>query len=140
MMLKVSTRGRYGLLAMVELACAYGGKPVQLTAIADKHGISRKYLHNLMTTLRGAGFVRSARGAHGGFLLAGDPSLVNLRDILLTLEGEVLEQGVSSDPGSVVDEVFAEVSNGLRDQLALLTLDKLATRARQRAGNLMFYI
>jgi Rrf2 family cysteine metabolism transcriptional repressor len=139
-MLKVSTRGRYGLIALVELACAHGSKPVQLTTIADKHGLSRKYLHNLMTTLRSAGLVRSTRGARGGFHLAGDPAALNLKDILLTLEGSGEGAPARAEPGTVVDEVLAELDRDLHQQLAGWTLDRLAARARQRAGQLMFYI
>ena len=139
-MLRLSTRGRYGLIALVELACAHGGKPVQLTAIADKHGLSRKYLHNLMTTLRSAGLVRSTRGARGGFQLGNDPAELNLKDILLILEGRAEDTKANADRDTVVDEVLEEVDHALHEQLQAWTLDRLATRARQRAGHLMFYI
>ncbi len=141
-MLKVSTRGRYGLLAMIELACGYGGRPVQLTFIAEKHSISRKYLHNLMTMLRGAGLVRSERGAQGGFLLNRAPAEVTLKDVLYTLEGETgaAFTGNHGPDATIVDEVIGEIGLSLQKVLESVTLEQLAARSRQKSGQLMYYI
>ena len=68
--MKLSTRTRYGMRAIIELAQHEGKKPLQLKAIADRQDISVKYLEQLMSTLRSAGFVRSVRGSKGGYILA----------------------------------------------------------------------
>jgi Rrf2 family cysteine metabolism transcriptional repressor len=85
--MKMSTRGRYGLRAMLELARCYGDAPVLMGTLAEREEISRKYLHTLLTGLRSAGLVNSIRGARGGFVLARHPSEIKLSEILHSLEG-----------------------------------------------------
>ena len=68
--MKISTKGRYGVTAMYELALHYGDGPISLKSIALKQGISEHYLEQLICTLRNNGFVKSVRGAQGGYMLA----------------------------------------------------------------------
>lgn len=88
-MMKISTKGEYGLRAMVDLANHYGEGPVLLKDIAERQDISKKYLDHLVSTLRTAGLVRSIRGARGGYLLARQPKEIKLIEIIQTLEGSV---------------------------------------------------
>ena len=88
-MLKISTKGRYGLRAMIELAQAPSGTPVLMADIARAQGLSRKYLHALLVTLRNAGLVYSVRGAGGGYVLARPPEAIRTREVLEALEGEL---------------------------------------------------
>ena len=85
--MKVSTRGRYGLRAMLELAEHFGGSPVMMNTLAERQRLSRKYLHTLLTSLKAAGLVRSIRGPGGGFVLARLPGRITLSEILLAVEG-----------------------------------------------------
>jgi Rrf2 family protein len=88
-MLKLSTKGRYGLRAMIELAHAFDSEPLRMGDIAKRQNFSRKYLHALLTSLKEAGLVKSARGARGGYMLAKDPSEIPVSDIFRALEGEL---------------------------------------------------
>jgi len=88
-MLKLSTKGRYGLRAMIELANNHGQKTLMMSTIAERQEISRKYLHALLTSLKDAGLVRAVRGARGGFLLAKEPSQIKISDIFEALEGRL---------------------------------------------------
>ncbi len=85
--MRLSTKGRYGLKAMFDLAMNYGDKPVSLTTIAARQGVSVNYLEQLISPLRKAGFVRSVRGAQGGYLLNVKPDEITVKDVLETLEG-----------------------------------------------------
>jgi len=85
--MQVSTRGRYGLRAMFELARGFGQAPVLMSTVAERQGLSRKYLHTLLTALKSAGLVRSVRGAGGGFVLARPPAEIKLSEVLRALEG-----------------------------------------------------
>lgn len=85
--MKLSTRGRYGLKAMFELALFYGEGPISLTSIAEKQAISVNYLEQLITPLRKAVLVTSVRGAQGGYMLSRSPSEITVGEILTTLEG-----------------------------------------------------
>ena len=67
--LKISTKGRYGLTVMIELARKYGDGPISLKSIAEDKDLSAHYLEQLAAPLRNAGLIRSIRGAYGGYIL-----------------------------------------------------------------------
>lgn len=79
--MRMSTKGRYGLRAVLQIA-SEDGEPVSVRAIAQREGLSDRYLEQLMRRLRTAGIVTSARGARGGYLLARSASEVTVADVL----------------------------------------------------------
>ncbi len=86
--MKFSTRARYGLRAMLELAMNYKTcKPLPLFLIAQRQGVSEGYLEQMMTYLRKGGLIRSVRGAQGGYLLARAPAKITVGEIVRRLEG-----------------------------------------------------
>lgn len=87
--MKLSTKGRYGLKAMFDLALNYGEGPIALNNIAERQNISVHYLEQLIATLRKAGLVKSVRGAQGGYMLADKPDNITVGDILRILEGPI---------------------------------------------------
>lgn len=87
--MKLSSRTRYGMRAMLELALEFGNKPLQIKMIADREDISNKYLEQLIAMLKSSGLVRSIRGPRGGYMLAKPPSEILLKDIFTTLEGPI---------------------------------------------------
>jgi Rrf2 family protein len=88
--MRISTRGEYGLLALVELAMSARQGPVQAQQIARKQGIPKQYLDQLMLALRKAGFVESVRGRQGGYALARSPKEITLLDVVSAMEGPVV--------------------------------------------------
>lgn len=87
--MKLSTKGRYGVKAMFELALNYGNEPISIKAIAEKQSISEYYLEQLFGTLRKAGLITSSRGAMGGYVLSKSPAEISAADILNVLEGPI---------------------------------------------------
>ena len=87
--MKVSTRTRYSVRAALELALHYKQGPVQLRVIAERQEISVKYLEQLMAALMSGGFVRSIRGARGGYVLGREPSQIRLSELFHCMEGQV---------------------------------------------------
>ena len=87
--MKVSTKSRYGLAAMVDIAEHFGKGPVALRSVAERQQVSEHYLEQLMSPLRNAGFVRSVRGAQGGYVLAKDPTTITVGDIVRAMEGPI---------------------------------------------------
>lgn len=87
--MKLSTRGRYGLKAMYQLALQYGEGPISLNSIAEEQGLSESYLEQLFSTLRKEGLLKSVRGAQGGYMLAKDPKDITVGNILRILEGDM---------------------------------------------------
>ena len=89
--MKLSTKGRYGARLMQDLAVHYGNGngPVLLKDIAERQGISEKYLGHLIAPLKAAGLINSTRGAHGGYMLAKGPSGITLKEVIQALEGSL---------------------------------------------------
>ncbi|MDD3400072.1 MAG: Rrf2 family transcriptional regulator [Eubacteriales bacterium] len=95
-----STRARYGLKAVVDLANEYGNGPQPLSALAKKQGISESYLEQLLRTLRQAHIVDAIRGINGGYVLAREPVSISVESVLEVLEGSTaVADCVSSDGG-----------------------------------------
>src|SRR5699024_11022769 len=87
--MRLSTRGRYGLKAMYQLAMHYGEGPIHLKQIADKENLSENYLEQLVSQLRREGLLNSVRGAQGGYMLAMPPKDITVGNILRILEGNL---------------------------------------------------
>ncbi|MBI5555413.1 MAG: Rrf2 family transcriptional regulator [Elusimicrobia bacterium] len=88
-MLKISTRCRYGLLAMVELGQRYRQSLVSVQEIYRKQRIPKFYLEQLLVKLRRSGLVESIRGTRGGFILKKDPRQIKVLDIVRAVEGPI---------------------------------------------------
>lgn len=130
--MKMSTRGRYGLRAMLELARCFGRSPVLMGTLAQREGLSRKYLHALLTALKSAGLVHAVRGAGGGFVLARAPSEIRLSEILYALEGPLSLVDCVADTRAcgkasrcTARRVWQELSGAIEDVLANVTLEDL---------------
>ena len=87
--MKISTKGRYGLRAFIDLACYGAEEPVSISSISARQEISERYLEQLMAKLKKAGLVKSIRGAGGGYRLAKDAAEVSVGDVLRALEGDL---------------------------------------------------
>ena len=87
--MKVSTKGRYALRLMIDIAVNSNDKPVSIKEIARRQGISEKYLEQIISILNSAGFVRSIRGAQGGYILRKEPSEYTVGMILRLTEGSL---------------------------------------------------
>lgn len=99
--MRLSTKGRYGLKAMFDLALNFGEGPVALNGIAERQNISVHYLEQLFASLRKAGLVKSIRGAQGGYILADHPQNITVGDIIRTLEGPLAPtECVADDPSN----------------------------------------
>jgi Rrf2 family transcriptional regulator, cysteine metabolism repressor len=100
--MKLSTKGKYGVRAVFEIARNYGKGPISIKGIAERQGISFSYLEQILHKLGKAGLVESVRGPAGGYLLARKPSDLTIGDIVRVLEGPIalshcLEPGESAD-------------------------------------------
>ncbi|MDO5301596.1 MAG: Rrf2 family transcriptional regulator [Tissierellia bacterium] len=87
--MKLSTRGRYGLMAMHCLANHYGNGPLSIASIAEKENLSMPYLEQLFARLKQHQLVRSLRGAQGGYVLTRPPEEISIGAIIDALEGEL---------------------------------------------------
>lgn len=137
--MKLSTRTRYGLRAIIELAENNGAAPLQTKAIAASQDISVKYLEQLMTILRSAGLVRSIRGSKGGYMLAKSPNQIKLNEVFDCLEGHVTTVECVEDRSfceraedCVARQVWAQVQQAIKNVLQSITLQDLVDRAKDK--------
>ena len=137
--MKLSTRGRYGVRAMLELAMSGGKGPVPLRDLASRQEISAKYLEQLLIPLKGAGLVKSVRGARGGYMLAKEPMAISLYDIVRSLEGPLAPVECVRDPnycdrvgGCTVHLVWGEMGAMLVDFLSGMSLVDLVNRQKEK--------
>lgn len=87
--MKLSTKGRYGVKAMVDLAIHYGESPISIKSISQRQGISEYYLEQLFSALRKAKLIKSIRGAQGGYVLNKLPEEITVADVMEVLEGPI---------------------------------------------------
>ena len=137
--MKISTRARYGVRLMVELAARNGQGPVYLKDIARAEEISEKYLSLIIMPLRSAGLVRSSRGARGGYSLARDPSRITLREIMTVLEGDTCLVDCVKNPSvcrrvatCVSRDLWSLLNGKISEVLNATTLDTLLDMRREK--------
>ncbi|MFZ2448163.1 MAG: Rrf2 family transcriptional regulator [Syntrophobacteraceae bacterium] len=137
--MKLSTRGRYGVRLMLDLALHAGNGPVSLRDIAARQEISEKYLSNLIPALRNSGLVNSVRGAQGGYVLAKKPREITLKDILLVLEGPMHLVECAGQPemcsrstDCLVRDIWSEVGARMLDTLESFTLESMVEKQKHR--------
>ncbi|NLZ53688.1 MAG: Rrf2 family transcriptional regulator [Thermoanaerobacteraceae bacterium] len=142
--MKLSTKGRYGLRAMYDLALNYGNEPISLKSIAQRQEISEYYLEQLMAILKKAGLVQSIRGAYGGYLLTRKPSEITVGDVLRALEGPiglvdcVLEQDAVKClkyENCITRIVWEKIRDSIVETIDSITLLDMCNEARGRAKN-----
>ncbi|WP_026964585.1 RrF2 family transcriptional regulator [Alicyclobacillus pomorum] len=136
--MKISTKGRYGLMLLVDLAMNQAGAPVSLKSIADRQGLSEHYLEQLIAPLRNAGIVRSIRGAYGGYVLAKPTTEIRVSDIILTLEGPI--SIVDEDVHDGLEELWERLRQAIVSVLESLTLQDLVDMKHQGGETFMYYI
>ena len=98
--MRISSRGRYGLRALIDLASYGGEKCISVGSIAQRQGISEHYLEQLLAQLNKAGFVKSVRGLYGGYKLNRPAREITVAEILRSLEGPMYPIECLSDTDS----------------------------------------
>lgn len=137
--MKITTRGRYGVRAMLGLASHYGQGPLLMAKLADDLDVSRKYLHALLTLLRSEGLVKSTRGSGGGYELARPPEDITIADIFLKLEGcdslvQCLQDAETCDKCDIciARKLWGGLGKVIEDYLASFTLVDLLKWGKRR--------
>ncbi len=139
--MKLSTKGRYGLRALIDLAVNSSDEAVSIQSIAARQNISDSYLEQLMRLLRRAGLVMSVRGASGGYRLAKEAGEISVGDILRALEGSldaVQCPGISEDnqscegaDGCVTKFVWQRINDSITDAVDTIMLDELIAQSKR---------
>lgn len=131
-MLRLSTRGQYGVRAMFEIAKGYPATPTSIREISERQEVSVAYLEQILNTLRHAGLILSVRGPGGGYLLSRGPALISVGAVLRALEGPVAVascldpmEGCSRVDGCVTHLMWRSLGEKIESFLSTITLEDL---------------
>ena len=137
--MKLSTKGRYGLRAIIDLARYSENEPVSISSIASRQDISERYLEQIVGLLRKAELVKSIRGASGGYVLAKDMNEISVGDVLRALEGDLEpvkcmafdgEGGCSSSGECVTKYVWQKINDSINQTVDNMKLSELVTESK----------
>lgn len=131
-MLRLSTKGQYGVRAMFEVARRYPDNPVTIKEISERQAVSVAYLEQILNKLRRAGLIKSVKGPGGGYLLAKEPGDTSIGAILNELEGPVAltscldpDEGCSKVEGCVIHLLWSSLGEKIEAFLETMTLKDL---------------
>lgn len=137
--MKLSTKGRYGVRMMIDLAAHFGEGPVLLREIAKRQEISEKYLSNLINPLKATGLIEATRGVHGGYVLGKAPSEISMRDIFQAVEGPLCLVDCVEKPSScgrtslcIAHELWRETAEEMAQVLGKYTLADMVERQKTK--------
>ncbi|RGT73161.1 RrF2 family transcriptional regulator [Mediterraneibacter massiliensis] len=139
--MKLSTKGRYGLRALIDLAQYSENGPVSITNISGRQDISERYLEQLMAKLKKAGIVESIRGAAGGYLLAKPMEEISVGEVLRALEGslEPVEcaglgpgNGCSASDICVTKYVWQRINESINQAVDEIKLEQLVEESKKK--------
>jgi Rrf2 family iron-sulfur cluster assembly transcriptional regulator len=145
--MKLSTKGRYAVMAMADLAHHCDGKPVALAEVAERQEISLSYLEQLFGRLRRAGLVSSVRGPGGGYMLGRDPHDMRVSDIILAVDEPIKAtrctpgspQGCHSHRGRcLTHDLWEELGNQIYRFLSAVTLADICQRRLLSSNRVLF--
>ncbi len=148
--MKISTKGRYGLRAMVDLAVYSAGDHISLKSIAERQNISEGYLEQVFSTLRKAGLINSIKGAQGGYALADKPAGITVGAVLRALEGNLsiideksLEEKTNDKIEDCIREkVWSAMNISINDMVDNINLEDLMNEYKKMVNkeSNMYYI
>lgn len=137
-----SVKVEYGVMALMELALAPGPRPLQVKVIARREGkrIPVRFLEQVMSSLKKAGFVASLRGAQGGYMLARLPSEIRLGEVISAIDGPIHTALNLPGEDSILQEVWREVNASIIEVLNSVTVEDICRRKREREEVPMYHI
>ena len=131
-MLKLSTKGQYGVRAMFEIARGYNLGPITIKQISENQDVSVSYLEQILNQLRKAGIIKSVKGPGGGYVLAKSPDTISIGAILRELEGPVAitscldpREGCMRVEGCVTHLLWKSLGEKIETFLNNMSLDDL---------------
>lgn len=144
--MKVSTKGRYGLKALIDLAIYSKSEIVTLKSISDRQNLSEGYLEQIFSALRKSGFVIGRKGSQGGYSLAKPANQITIGEILRALEGKLalvdVDEATAADKleKSINKNLWIIINNEINNYFDSITLEDLVNKYMSEKDNLMYYI
>jgi Rrf2 family cysteine metabolism transcriptional repressor len=132
--ISVTSKSRYAVVALAELARSGNDRPVPIAAVAERRGMPVQFLEQLFSTLRRSGLLDSRRGMRGGYTLARPADEITVLEVVQALDGKVGEEG--KEAGGI----WAEGVDALRGVFSQTTIADIASRESAGTGSGMYYI
>ena len=143
--MKISTKGKYGIIALIDLVINSEYGSVTLKAISERQNISERYLEQVFSLLRKSGLIIGKKGAQGGYTLSKYPSEITIGEILRSLECNLLlidvKECESSDvEGFVNRTVWSEINKKINDYFESITLEEVVNKYKKQEEEIVYYI
>ncbi len=145
--MRLSTKGEYGLLAIIDLALYSHQAPIQSAQIAERQNIPKQYLDQLLLVLKKAGLVESSRGRQGGYQLARPAGHINLLQVVRALEGSIdcmdvfMREGTANEPTrEILKDLWSEIFSHASEVLRKTTVDEVCEKRKKLTPQIMYYI
>lgn len=142
--MKISTKGRYGLRALIDICLYSQDEMVTVKSISEREDISERYLEQIFAALRKGGIIKAKKGAQGGYFLTKDPKDFTIGDILTVLEGDLLLIDVERDDNEIenyiIDNLWNIANKKITNFFNSITLEDLSDGYRNKGKEDMYYI
>ena len=143
--MKISTKGRYGLRALIDLAINIDSEAVSIKAISERQNISERYLEQIFSLLRKSGIILGRKGAQGGYVLGKNINELTILEILKVLEGDSIFIDINDKEENEVEEfinknLWREINSKIENYFSSITLEDLVDEYRKSKDNIIYYI
>lgn len=143
--MKISTKGRYGIRALIDLAINVDCENVSIKTISHRQEISERYLEQIFSLLRKGGIIIGRKGAQGGYTLAKNPSDITISEILRVLEGENIFIDINAKDDNELEDfinksLWSEINDIINNYFMSITLEKLVNDYKNSKEAIIYYI
>lgn len=143
--MKISTKGRYGLRALIDLAINMDSENVSIKAISERQNISERYLEQIFSLLRKAGIILGRKGAQGGYILGKDASELTIIEILKVLEGDSIFIDINEKEENELEDfinknLWKDINIIIKDYFTAITLEDLVDNYKKSKDTIIYYI
>lgn len=143
--MKISTKGRYGLRALVDLAINMESENVSIKTISERQNISERYLEQIFSLLRKGGIIVGRKGAQGGYSLSKNASELSISEILKVLEGENIFIDINDDEENEIEDfinknLWREINDKINSYFSAITLEDLVNDYKKSKDTIIYYI
>ena len=143
--MKISTKGRYGLRALIDLAINMDSENVSIKAISERQNISERYLEQIFSLLRKAGIIVGRKGAQGGYSLGKKISELTIMEILKVLEGDSIFIDINDKEENELEDfvnknLWKDINTIINDYFTNITLEDLVDNYKKSKDTIIYYI
>lgn len=143
--MKISTKGRYGLRALIDLAINMDSENVSIKAISERQNISERYLEQIFSLLRKAGIIVGRKGAQGGYSLGKKPRELTITELLKVLEGDSIFIDINDKAENELEDfinknLWKDINSIIKDYFTSITLEDLVEDYKKSKDTIIYYI